>query len=153
MSRPRDLGPKLFTLEEAQALLPSVQGAVARGQALLQRFETVRQELTVLRLVSSSGGTPANPDRESLAGKEREEAALIGEIRALERDLLQWGCVPKSISEGLVDFFAQKDSRLVFLCWKQGESRIEAWHTLEGGFAGRRPISSFRDSETPTESS
>jgi hypothetical protein len=26
------------------------------------------------------------------------------------------------------------------LCWLVGEERIGFWHTLDGGFAGRRPL-------------
>ena len=143
MARPKTLGPKLFTLEEAETLLPLITDRLVRGQGLLERFETVRQDLAVLRLVSASGGTPKNPDRSALSQKESEEAALVAEIRRVETDLLECGCVPKSVAEGLVDFFALKDGRLVFLCWKQGEEHIEAWHTLESGFAGRMPIASF----------
>lgn len=143
MTRPKTLGPKLFTLQEAEALLPLVNERLARGQELLNRFEAVRKDLAVLRLVSASGGAPKNPDRNALSQKESEEAALVGEIRRVETDLLECGCVPKSVGEGLVDFFALKEGRLVFLCWKQGEEHIEAWHTLEGGFGGRMPIASF----------
>ena len=143
MARPKTLGPKLFTLEEAEALLSFVTDRLARGQELLLQFESVRKDLAVLRLVSASGGTNRNPDKSALSRKESEEAALVAEIRRVETDLLESGCVPKSIAEGLVDFFALKDGRLVFLCWKQGEEHIEAWHTLEGGFAGRMPITSF----------
>ncbi|HET9235331.1 MAG TPA: DUF2203 domain-containing protein [Candidatus Eisenbacteria bacterium] len=151
MARPKTLGPKLFTLEEAEALLSLVTDRLARGQELLQQFESVRKDLAVLRLVSASGGTGKNPDRNALSEKESEEAALVAEIRRVETDLLESGCVPKSIAEGLVDFFALKDGRLVFLCWKQGEEHIEAWHTLEGGFAGRMPITSFLRGKAASE--
>jgi hypothetical protein len=143
MARPKTLGPKLFTLQEAEALLPLVNDRLARGQELLNRFEAVRKDLAVLRLVGASGGDSKNPDRTALSRKESEEAALVSEIRRVETDLLECGCVPKSVGEGLVDFFALKEGRLVFLCWKQGEEHIEAWHTVEGGFAGRMPIASF----------
>ena len=151
MARPKTLGPKLFTLEEAEALLSLVTDRLARGQELLLQFESVRKDLAVLRLVSASGGTSRNPDKGALSRKESEEAALVAEIRRVETDLLESGCVPKSIAEGLVDFFALKDGRLVFLCWKQGEEHIEAWHTLEGGFAGRMPITSFLRGKAASE--
>jgi hypothetical protein len=28
----------------------------------------------------------------------------------------------------------------VLLCWKRGEARIDFWHRIEDGFAGRQPI-------------
>jgi hypothetical protein len=124
MSRGKAPGPKIFTLQEAEALLPFLRERLSRGQALLQGFESAREELSILRLVSASGGSEKNPDRTALALKEREQASLLAEIRRVEGDLLETGCVPKSLAEGLVDFFAEKDGRLVLLCWKQGEKHI-----------------------------
>jgi hypothetical protein len=46
----------------------------------------------------------------------------------------------KDIDEGLVDFPALQNGETVLLCWKLGEDEIRYWHTLEGGFAGRRPL-------------
>ncbi len=28
-------------------------------------------------------------------------------------------------------------------CWKYGEAKIEFWHEIEAGFAGRQPIADF----------
>jgi hypothetical protein len=143
MSKPKPLGPRLFTLQEAEAVLPAVRERLAAFQIDYARLDGVRRDLSVLRLVSASGGDRRNRDVSELRGKEREEAEILARLHAIQEDLLECGCVPKSIDEGLIDFFALKNGRLVFLCWKQGESRIEAWHTLEGGFAGRMPIRTF----------
>lgn len=153
MNRAKAQGPKLFTLQEAEDVLPFLRERLSRGQALLESFESVHEDLSVLRLVSASGGTENNPDREALAAKDREQASLLAEIRRVEADLQETGCVPKSLAEGLVDFFAQKDGRLVLLCWKQGEKQVEAWHTLDGGFAGRMPIASFKSGKPANEPS
>ena len=87
----------------------------------------------------------------ALSAKERQQTAAMGELRVIQDQLLEIGCLPKSIQDGLVDFFALKEGRLVFLCWKQGEERIQAWHTLDGGFAGRMPIESFLESGASPE--
>jgi hypothetical protein len=136
-------GPRLFTLAEAEAALPSIRDHLERFQEKYRHFEAVEKDLDVLRLVSASGGEEKNPDLNALARKERQRAAAMDELRLIQQGLLEIGCVPKSIQEGLVDFFALKEGRLVFLCWKMGEEHILAWHTLEGGFAGRRPIETF----------
>lgn len=49
----------------------------------------------------------------------------------------------KGIDMGLVDFYSLNGDRLVYLCWRSGEPEIVAWHTLAGGFAGRKPIPEF----------
>jgi hypothetical protein len=60
-------------------------------------------------------------------------AALLAELEAL-------GCVAKGIEAGLVDFYALRDDRLVFLCWRLGEPGISHWHELDAGFDARRPV-------------
>jgi hypothetical protein len=50
------------------------------------------------------------------------------------------GVQVKDPDTGLIDFPAEIDGRPALLCWRVGEERIGFWHTLEGGFAGRRPI-------------
>ena len=137
------LGPRLFTHDEAEAQLPLVKKCLARFQDRFARHEALKRELSVLRLVSCSGSDESNPDVSALGNKESQLAALLKQMQSIQRELFTAGCVPKSIHEGLVDFFALKDGRLVFLCWKQGEDRIGAWHTLEGGFARRMPIETF----------
>ena len=137
------LGPRLFTHDEAEAQLPLVKKCLARFQDRFARYEELKRDLSVLRLVSCSGSDENNPDASALGKKEKQLAVLLKQMQTIQRELFSAGCVPKSIHEGLVDFFALKDGCLVFLCWKQGEDRIGAWHTLEGGFAGRMPIETF----------
>ena len=50
------------------------------------------------------------------------------------------GCVLKGIEQGLVDFFAGREGREVFLCWKFPETKIQHWHDIDAGFAGRQSI-------------
>jgi hypothetical protein len=46
----------------------------------------------------------------------------------------------KDIDEGLVDFPALRHGETVLLCWMLGEDHVAHWHTIEDGFAGRRPL-------------
>lgn len=78
----------------------------------------------------------------------------VGEVRDLQRDidgltdklveaageLEELGVEFKGIELGLVDFPALRDGEIVYLCWKYGEDRIENWHSLEAGYAGRQPL-------------
>jgi hypothetical protein len=149
----RTLGPRLFTVDEAEAQLPFVKERLAAFREHYARYEAVRSDLSVLRLVACSGGDTKNPDRDALGRKEREQAVLLRSLKTVQDDLLDSGCVPKSFQEGLVDFFALKEGRLVFLCWKAGEEGIRAWHTMEGGFANRRPIETFHPRDDADDSS
>lgn len=151
MTPPKIPGPKLFTLAEAERALPAVRKRLARFQEVYSEYESIRKDLAVLRLVSASGGDQKNPDLTELTAKERQQSDAMEELRSIQEELLDIGCLPKSIQDGLIDFFALKEGRLVFLCWKQGEESIQAWHTLDGGFAGRMPIESFLESASSEE--
>ena len=61
-------------------------------------------------------------------------------LREYVEELRELGVEPKGALEGLVDFPAMIDGRLVFLCWKFDESEILYWHDLDGGFSGRQPL-------------
>jgi hypothetical protein len=55
-------------------------------------------------------------------------------------ELEKLGVELKSMEEGLVDFYHERDGKLVYLCWKLGEETIEFWHDLDSGYAGRQPL-------------
>ena len=46
----------------------------------------------------------------------------------------------KDPAQGLLDFPALRRGEEVCLCWRVGEAEIGYWHSLEDGFAGRRPL-------------
>jgi hypothetical protein len=63
--------------------------------------------------------------------------------RTLERDLRQlqeWGIVLRDPTIGLIDFFHQREGETVFLCWRLGEGRVEWWHPVDTGIAGREHL-------------
>ncbi|NNF05314.1 MAG: DUF2203 domain-containing protein, partial [Candidatus Eisenbacteria bacterium] len=126
-----------FTLTEANRLIPYLEEQLRVFQELYLKLEEYRDRISVLRLVSASAG-PDHEDLLNIEGKARGTARLLAE---LQKEILSTGCAPKSYRDGLVDFFTLRGDRLVFLCWKLGESEIEWWHSLEGGFQKRRPIS------------
>ena len=50
------------------------------------------------------------------------------------------GAEVKDLDTGLIDFPALRHGETVLLCWQLGEDEIAWWHTVEDGFAGRRPL-------------
>ena len=55
-------------------------------------------------------------------------------------ELRDLGVEPKNGPEGLVDFPSLLDGRVVYLCWKLDETEVAHWHEIDGGFAGRQPL-------------
>jgi hypothetical protein len=59
-------------------------------------------------------------------------------------ELRQLGVEAKSATEGLVDFPAVFDGRMVYLCWRLGEPEVSYWHELDAGFRGRKLLGSMK---------
>jgi hypothetical protein len=134
-----DEGPRLFTLEEANALVPALQiefGRIARARAEIGPvIAALGGADASMAILQESGEAP--PGQEVEAAHLRSLAAEITEAVERVNDL---GCLVKDVDAGLVDFYSEQDGDTVFLCWQFGEPAISTWHGLEEGFAGRKPI-------------
>jgi len=129
---------KIFTVEQANAVLPLVR-SIARDLAQLSQEVIERRE----RLALLSGGRSASAKdlySEELAQIEEELEKDSERLHAFVEELRELGVEPKNGPEGLIDFPAIIDGRLVFLCWKLGEAEVLHWHELEAGFAGRQAL-------------
>ena len=127
-----------FTLEQAEALLPQVREEVLAMQACKEQIDGLRVELA--RVVEKSAGNGHVRDENSVGEKRRRAERLVAELNERLERLNGWGVELKGIEEGLIDFPSERDGRTVYLCWRLGEERIEWWHELDTGFAGRQPL-------------
>jgi hypothetical protein len=127
---------RLFTVREAEATLPLVRRVV---RDLLQAYPRWKELVARYELLSAPLRAEEGEPAEIRAV--RDEAAHVAErINGFLLELEEVGCVFKGFEAGLVDFYALKDDRLVFLCWRMGEEHITHWHEVDAGFAGRQPI-------------
>jgi hypothetical protein len=136
--RPPHDGPRIFTLDEANALVPALElefGRLARLRAdaamLVEALGGAEEALAILQ----GGAVHAEP--EGVAGRFR---AVVDEINGVVDRVTGLGCMVKDLDRGLVDFLALREGEPVFLCWQFGEPAVAHWHTVEGGFEGRQPI-------------
>ncbi|MDT7690193.1 MAG: hypothetical protein QOE46_2952 [Acidobacteriota bacterium] len=124
---------KLFTIEDANALLPTVREIVARVQRAYARVSSSQEAARQAAASSAHGGG----GMEGGHGYVRSLTALAesaGQLEAL-------GVQIKDYTRGLIDFPALREGRVVLLCWQMGEGdELEWWHDLEAGFAGRQPL-------------
>jgi len=120
-----------FTVEQANAALeiirPLVEQILEIRQAILARQPQV---WPVLQNALGNGG---NKDA-SLVAEE------FGRLQRLVQQVQDSGAVLKDINLGLVDFPALRDGRQVYLCWQYGEERVQYWHEVDAGYAGRQKI-------------
>jgi hypothetical protein len=129
----------VFTPAQAQALLDETIRPLAERMVALRRemgpLER-RWRQIVLAIGSNGGGLDKREAEELRAALERAHA----EVSELIEEITSHGVQIKDPDRGLLDFPAVIDGQPALLCWLVGEQRIEFWHTLEGGFAGRRPL-------------
>jgi hypothetical protein len=130
-------GRKFFTLEQAHRALPLVRRIVA---------DIVDQHARVLALQTQDD--PSHDDAEDREIELNADASqALERLREFVQELTAVGCDLKDLERGLVDFPCMHEGREVCLCWHLGEERIDFWHEVEAGFAGRQPIdASFHES-------
>jgi hypothetical protein len=130
--------PRLFTPEEANALLPQVEPVVGRMRAAALALGEARPALETLaaRAASLGGAAPTAAERDA---RERFAAAQVSLNQAL-RELSELGVWVKDAARGLIDFPSLRDGEVVELCWVHGEEAVAHWHRVGEGYAGRRPL-------------
>jgi hypothetical protein len=124
---------KIFTVQEANALLPKVRTIVHRIQRAHERLSEFREEAKKAAEAAEQGGGGVSDGVAYAAAL----TALTVEIQELE----SLGVQLKDFERGLVDFPSLRDGRVVLLCWQMGEGdELEWWHDVDAGFAGRTPL-------------
>jgi hypothetical protein len=124
---------KLFTVEEANSLLPNVRPIVHKIQRAHRRLITHQAAAKRAAEGAEFGGG-------GLQGGARYAQLLI-DLSVSAGQLETLGIQLKDYGHGLIDFPSMRDGRVVLLCWKADESdNIEWWHDVEAGFAGRQPL-------------
>jgi hypothetical protein len=123
---------KLFTVEEANDLLPQI---IPKLSAIKKRYsiiDSLRNEARAAAAASSFGG--------GMVGG----AAYVNNLYQLGKlttELHEIGVELKDHSRGLIDFPSMRADRVVYLCWQEGDGdEICWWHEIDGGFAGRQPL-------------
>jgi len=116
----------MWTVEQANAALPSVRPMVERIRDLVVAARREREEAAPRRQGNGQAWTPSG----------------VPELRAAVDELNRSGIVLRDPEAGLIDFPARlPDGREYLLCWVLGEPEVAWWHWPRTGFAGRRPLS------------
>ncbi|MFC4779478.1 DUF2203 domain-containing protein [Paenibacillus sp. GCM10023252] len=128
---------RLFTVSEANAMLPALREELGKLQALVSDIEDKYTELKRAKREQHSEPSVA-------VDLFFEEEGVI-EFMKMEADLMlgnfhRQGVLVKSISPGLLDFPGLLGEESILLCWKEGEERITHYHGWHDGFIGRKPL-------------
>lgn len=138
------MGRRIFTVGEANALLPHLREVLDRIRELRSVVGTHTDQLKILDVIwGRSVSEPENPDHEDFSQHRKTIGGAVEEIeRLIREEILALGVrfPPGGLEFGLLDFPTQLDGRWVYLCWKMGEEELGAWHEVDDGFMGRKPL-------------
>ena len=124
---------KLFTIEEANSLLPSVR-------LIVKAIQRSHRRLILSRSAAKRAAEGAEHGGGGMEGGTRY-AELLVDLSVHAGELESLGIQLKDFQQGLIDFPSMRDGHVVLLCWKADEGdRVEWWHDIEAGFAGRQPL-------------
>ena len=126
-----------FTREEAEALLPQISVVLREIQVKYESVLQTQEELDALRMQAAGNGYHL---QDRIMNLQRELSQQAQTLRKLLDELTGFGCVLKDPERGLIDFLSLRSGREIYLCWYLGEERINFWHYLDAGFAGRQPL-------------
>jgi len=124
-------GKKYFSVSEANRALPYVAGIVEDITRCYRHAVEIRQ-----RIEQPSAD-------EQLDALKDEYEQVMDRLNSLIDELHQVGVELKDFERGLLDFPAVHDGREICLCWHRGEERIQAWHEIDAGYAGRQDVASL----------
>jgi hypothetical protein len=123
---------KLFTIEEANAMLPELRAKLKRIQKLYAGIGELREDAKAAAAACEFGG-----GMEGGSGYVRS----LYEVGKITTEINDAGVQLKDYTRGLIDFPCRRGDRIVLLCWQLDEGdEITWWHDPDAGFAGRQPL-------------
>ena len=123
---------KLFTVSEANEMIPVVRPRLERLKKLYARLAEMSEDARAAAAASESGG--------GMIGGATYVNTLY-EIGKAIAEIVDAGIQLKDHARGLIDFPSMREGRIVLLCWQLGEpDELEWWHDAEAGFAGRQRL-------------
>ena len=130
---------RTYTVEEANNELPRVRRIVVQIAELSALLPELEDQARIAQYESKRPGateddqTRQQQARDAAGGAEMELLKAVASLNSM-------GIQLKGPLEGLIDFPSYRGSELVELCWKLGEERVEHWHRIGEGYAGRKKL-------------
>lgn len=128
--------PRYFTPEEATALIPQLTPILVETQRCKSELDAQEEELKAIQQRAQSNG---HNRAQELRAQQAHIDRLVDRLNQGIARINALGCQLKDAAQGLVDFPAQRQGRVVWLCWRLGETNVGHWHELDTGFGSRQP--------------
>ncbi|MDG2013826.1 MAG: DUF2203 domain-containing protein [Pirellulaceae bacterium] len=128
---------RTFTVDQANAALPLVKAIIGDVMTGERKVRHLRFRLKFIR---RGGDDIYHMFADEIQALEQELLYAERELAQHIEELLSLGIEPDAPAIGVVDFPCEQEGETVFLCWRYGESSVEFWHSLTGGFPNREPL-------------
>ena len=123
---------KLFSVDEANELLPVIIPKLYKIRELYARLDVMRDDARAAASASQFGG--------GMEGG-TDYVNTLYSVGKITTELHETGIELKDYASGLIDFPSMRSGRVVLLCWQIGDGdEIAWWHETDAGFAGRQPL-------------
>jgi hypothetical protein len=133
------MSDRTFTLDEAQSMIPVLEGLLRTAIDGKKLIEGVDAELqAVSHRIFLSGGLLV--DVVHMARRRAEREKSVQRVKDAVHEIDAIGVQVKDLDIGLLDFPCAVNGEVILLCWKLGEEKITHWHSTTEGFTGRKPI-------------
>lgn len=128
----------LYSIETANHLLPWLE----------QQFKNLRMvngdlanhKKTLADLLRNRGNNGHSSSEEVILSTREVVDGLTANMQEVLKGIDDLGILVRNIEMGLVDFPAERDGRLIYLCWISGESTVAFWHETNVGFTDRQSL-------------
>ena len=128
----------LYSIETANHLLPWLE----------QQFKNLRMvnedlanhKKTLADLLRNRGNNGHSSSEEVILSTREVVDRLTANMQEVLKGIDDLGILVRNIEMGLVDFPAERDGRLIYLCWISGESTVAFWHETNVGFTDRQSL-------------
>jgi hypothetical protein len=132
---------KLFTLSEANAVIPDVRERlmmlIEKKESYARRHDELFMHELLTQAESEAG---VNPDLQGLEKDIQGFESAISEFAEDIKAILRFGCLLRRKDLYCIDFPAKQGSEFIYYCWKPGELEITFYHPSQNGAEERLPL-------------
>lgn len=128
---------RTFTIEEANQLLPALTKSLAELKTLHNAVVSLEAQIDAHEIIANGDPGQISKDLNRLV---ESHHIKVTEFYSLVDQIHQQGCLLKDVEQGLIDFYAVLNGKVVYLCWKMGEEKVSHWHEVGKGYSSREPI-------------
>ena len=128
----------LYSLETANHLLPWLEQQF--NNLRMVNGDLANHKKTLADLLRNRGNNGHSSSEEVILSTRDVVDRLTANMQEVLKGIDDLGILVRNIEMGLVDFPAERDGRLIYLCWISGESTVAFWHETNVGFTDRQSL-------------